>query len=183
MSTIYADTKTLPPQLQRLFNGKMVRIEVTEEVHIPADAGTWSGGTRSLYDAVELASGRSESITDHWSPPWFSCRKDKAIHLKAGYAIVHYRTFCGKSLSPRIYIHPDSAAPLLPAPGPTLSDDELQVLDVTCGYKSFARAEELIRRGLSLARIDLAKRSLKSMGYLNAMGAVTTKGRNARPQR
>jgi hypothetical protein len=180
---IHVDTKELPLHLRGITGRKSVKLHATTEVHIPAYAGVWDGGTRYQYDALELATGRMASVTDAWSPPWFSCRKDKNIHLKPGFAIVESCCFCGKYMDPTVYVHPDNAAPLLPAPGPTLSADELQVLDVTCGLKSFARADELRRRGISTERFALAKRSLIALGYLNAQGAITTKGKNARPQR
>lgn len=180
---IHVETKSLPAQLQRITSKKEVRIRVQTDHTIPFDDGTWSGGSRTTHSALDLLTGREVGISDTFNPPWAAERQDKRIPLRPGFALVEHSVFQGKVMPPTLYIHPDNAAALLPAPGPTLSDDESKVLDVTCGYKSFARSDELRRKGLTDDRIALAKRSLQAMGYLNAQGAVTTAGKNARPQR
>lgn len=168
---MYLERKDLPPHLQHLHSTGKIRVEVTDSVTIHADAGTWSGGTREIYTAVELATGRAVSITDTFSAPWSSERTSKQILLKPGYAIAKTGSWCGKSAGLTLFMMADNAAPLLPAPA-QLTPDEQHVIDETCrlksGYRVFTPAQQACKPGL-IAR-----------GFLTKQGAVTVKGRNAR---
>lgn len=176
---MYLEKSDLPQQLRHLVTPGLIRLDPCEEMTIPADAGTWSGGTRQLFSAIELATGRAVSITDTFSAPWDAGRTAKTIKLKPGYAIVEMGSFCGKPAGLRLYALPSDLAPLLPAPA-TLERAEWEVFDVICGLKSAYRAEEYARRKLPEAVVTQAKLSLQSRGFLDSRGAVTVKGRNAR---
>ena len=111
---MYLDRKDLPPQLRSL--GNRIKVVLTPTVAMPADAGTWSGGTREVYSALELATGSVVSITDTFSAPWDARRQSREITLKPGYAILVTGSFCGKPAVPYLYCHPESAALALPPP-------------------------------------------------------------------
>jgi hypothetical protein len=96
------------------------------------------------------------------------------------------------------YVHPDNAAKLLPAPGAELSAHESIVLQATCSYKSsyngrdrYSMAHDDARWGKPGAlesfptreQWQQAKDSLIAKGLLAKNGAVTPKGRNAKPAR
>ena len=182
MSTsVYLDKHDLPPCMQHLHREGRTQAVLTQTMSIPADAGTWSGGTRAIYEAVELATGRIVSITDTFSAPWDTSRRHREITLKPGFAILQSGTFCGKPGNVYLYVHPDSAMLRLPAPtelGPTLA----KVLDVHSSLISSARADELRRAGITAEQAETARLALVAQGYLKPRGGVTTKGKNARVQ-
>jgi len=159
---------------------------------IPADAGLWSGGTRSTYSAIVLETGQAATVSDNMSAPWDATRKEQRIALKPGFAVVEHSIFCGKDMGLTFYVHPDNAAKLLPAPAEALSEHESIVLNATCSYKSSYNGQDRYdmaksdSRSMSFptrAEWDSAKWLLIGKGLLNKAGAVTPKGRNARPPR
>ena len=182
---MYVDTKNLPFQLQKLAGSfKAIQVEAVESVTKHADDGTWSGGSRTILCAVELATGRAVSITDTFNPPWSAQRTHGEIPLRSGFAILSTGYFRGKTAMPYLYVHASDIAPLLPVPDTNpLTADESIWLYCACALKSFARADEAKRHGLTDDRIAAARQSLTLRGHLSANGAATTQGRNARPDR
>ena len=87
--------------------------------------------------------------------------------------------FCGKDLGLTFYLLPTDAAPLLPPPSEELTETELVILAIIRGLKSGYRAEEYRRKGISEGELEAYKAGLIKRGYLNAAGAITTKGKNA----
>jgi len=200
MNAIYLDAAMIPAQLRGGYTGKKFKAVVVTQVTIPSDAGLWSGGTRNTFRFVQLATGDAIAASDNMSAPWDSSRKDQHITLKPGFAVVEHSLFCGKDMGLTFYVHPDNAAALLPAPAPELSEHESIVLSATCSFKSSyngqdrytmakTQAEYPWRRDDSTPQFptreqwQAAKDSLISKGLLNKAGAVTPKGRNARPPR
>jgi len=190
---IYLEPDKVPAHLRQGYSGKKFKAVIVTDMTIPADAGLWSGGTRSTYSAIVLDTGRAATVSDNMSAPWDGTRKDQHIALKPGFAIVEHSIFCGKDMGLTFYVHPDNAAKLLPAPADTLNPHEAIVLDATCSYKSsyngqdrydMARGDSRTRESFpSREQWQTAKDSLISKGLLNKAGAVTPKGRNARPSR
>jgi hypothetical protein len=180
---MYIDTKDLPRQLQPLAGAfRAIQVEGRETSTMHADAGTWSGGTRKILSAVELETGRAVSITDTLSAPWNAGRTSREIALKPGFAILETGHLCGNPSQPRLFVHPQDLAPLLPAPeAAPLTEPERIWLYCVCCYISRARVEEAKRYRLTDAQINEARQSLFNRGYLSAAGAATTKGKNARP--
>lgn len=178
---VYLEPSDLPPQLRHLHTKGHIRVDPCATMTIPSDAGTWSGGTREVFSAVELQTGRTVSITDTFSAPWDGSRVSREIALRPGFAIVETGSFCGKPAGLHLYIHPADAAPLLPAPPVALSAHAKVLLHFTCSLKSSYRAEECARYGMGVAEMAAAREELQRVGYVDARGAVTVKGRNARP--
>lgn len=180
MQTIYLEPSQVPAHLKGGYTGKMFRAEVTETVTIPAQSGTWSGGSRETYQAIELATGKSIAASDNVSAPWDNTRSDRTIALRSGFAIVKSTMFCGKDLGLTFFVHPSDAVQLLPASDDEITPTERKVLAIIGGLKSGYRADYYRRAGIKDAELEAIKASLINRGYLNKAGAITTKGRNAR---
>lgn len=185
--TVYLGHMDLPIQLRHLMGSKsFLTCVLTEECTMPADAGTWSGGTREIYSAVELATGKAVSITDTFSAPWDKSRSSRQIQLRPGYAVAVTGSFCGKPATTTLYALPSDVAPMLPAPAPELTYAQQVVLDACCGLISKARKDEYRRAGLTDADVEQATAQLVKLGYLKPRGGTTVAGMNARirnPQR
>lgn len=188
MTTIHLDAKDVPQHLRSWYTGQKFQAIVGDEMTIPMDAGLWSGGSRTVYRAIKLATGETVEAPNQSAAPWDNERRERRVKIAPGFAVVSHVTFSGKDLGLRFYMHPDDAAKLLPAPV-ELSAHEARVLEAHCHLKSAYRVPELQRAGyfkdapppMTLAQIEEARASLKARGFLNAQGAVTTAGKNARP--
>lgn len=176
---MYIDRKDLPRQLQHLHTGGLIRLDPQTNVTIPVDAGLWSGGTRRLFHLVDLQTGQATPVSWHNTAPWNADRRECRITLQPGQAIVESGSFCGKSAGLRFYLHPSNAAALLPA-RPSMSTECQALVDVTCSLKSAYRADEWRRRGFNAQQWQQAKAEAEARGLIQANGAITTKGRNAR---
>lgn len=179
---MYIDAKDLPAALRPLHTGGLIRLEPTEQVTIPMDAGLWSGGTRRLFSLVDLNTGFSSPVQWHDTSPWHADRKECLIALQPNQCIAESGSFCGKNAGLHIYLHPSNAAALLPATE-TMSPECAALVDITCGLISSARREEWLRRGFKASQWTQAYAEALAKGLIRANGAITTKGRNARPQR
>jgi len=156
------------------YNGRKFEIIVTDTVCISGD--NWSGGSRSTYVAFTLS-------TDPQSAPLprndWRASSVPSVALAPGFGIAEHVLFCGKDLGLRFHIHPENAAPLLPA-GDTLPETDALVLAAHRCLKSFARREALANRcGINGAAFDAAVERLKASGHVAKNGGITPKGRNA----
>jgi hypothetical protein len=176
---IYLEPNQIPAHLRAGYTGKKFKAELVDTVTIYAEAGTWSGGSRDLYFALDLTTGEKKSVTDTFSAPWDNNRKEQKITLKSGFAVVRRQTFQGVDLGLTFYLLPSDAAPLLPPPSEELTETELTVLAIIRGLKSSYRADEYRRKGISEAEAEAIKAGLIRREYLNKAGAITTKGKNA----
>lgn len=192
--TIYLDSNQVPAAIRGNYTGKQFRAIVTDSVFIPADAGLWSGGSRTTYRAINLESGGTRAVSDNVSAPWSESRADQRIALRDGLAIVSHVYFCGKDLGLTIYVNPTNAAALLPAPvemAPLLRLVLKYTKERKASYNGRDRFDMLIddlrygadKMGLDFiptrAQWDAAKADLIGDGYLTKAGAITTKGKNA----
>jgi len=192
--TIYLDSNQVPATIRGNYTGKHFRAIVTDSVFIPADAGLWSGGSRTTYRAVNLESGASRAASNDMASPWDSSRKDSRVELRDGLAIVSHVYFCGKDLGLTIYVNPTNAAALLPAPV-ELSPLARAVLKYTKERKSSYNGRDRFDMLCDDLRYSSDKLGLDSIptrddwnrekaeliagGFLNKSGAITTKGKNA----
>lgn len=158
------------------------KLEVVYGVQSMSLRSYWDDGSRSYFAVVRLSDGASQTAPD--SHPFFD-KGYKGVDefvIPAGFVVVERRYF---GQSQYITVHVPGEAPLLAAPSEPLTDDEKLVLIATAGLKSsYAgisdyRAKELRERGLSAARIEAARNSLKEKKLLNKAGAITPDGRNA----
>jgi hypothetical protein len=193
LNRIYLDPKMVPQHLRGSYNGKQFKAVVCTEHTIPADAGTWSGGSRDTYTAINFETGQQVTVSDHYSAPWDSSRKDRRVKLEPGFCLVEHSMFCGKDMGLTFYIHPDNATKMLPV-AVTLTPTECLVLNATKSLKSSyagrdrydnARGDYSLEQCLegepypTRDRWDIAKQALINRGLLNKAGAITVNGRNA----
>ncbi len=178
MTTVHLTPNQVPPILMAGYNGTKIKVNVCTTVHIPSDAGTWSGGSRDLYRGVRLSDGASVSLVNTTSAPWDATRGDREIALTNGLVVVKHTTFESRDLGLTIYMHPDNAAPMLP-PKAALDPTWQAVLDIVRAYKSSYRRTEAAHKGISESAYDAAIAGLKGLGYLDTRGAITVAGKNA----
>lgn len=76
----------------------------------------WSGGTRSTYTAVSLATKQSSGAPQYNPPQFGGPASDPIVTLPEGAVIVETGTFCGKKATAVINVHPANVAKVLPAP-------------------------------------------------------------------
>lgn len=183
MKPIYLERAQVPPHLLGAYRGTSIRVYLCETLTIPATAGTWSDGTRAIYEALRLQDGARQSIVDTFSSPWDADRVNRIVTLKPGFAILETGSFCGKDAGLTFHMLPTDAAPLLPPPAPELTREERALLMVTHDLISSARDDELRRSGLpnrASPAMTAAKITLQSLGLLATNGSITPKGRNVR---
>lgn len=200
MTTIYLDAAHVPAQLRGAYRGSKFAVEVCERVHIPADAGLWSGGSRATYTALRVSDGASIPFPGQSAAPWDASRTGREVALVPGMAVVRASMFRGKDMGLKFYLHPSDAAPLLPVSDGDLSPVEQLVVDYTSGRKSsyagqnrYQMAASDIRDALSwatykdargfsapptLEQWETAKAAMVARGYLTKAGAITPAGRN-----
>lgn len=75
----------------------------------------WEGGSRNTYHAVEIATGRVMPSPQYNPPQFGGPAQAPTVDIPEGVAIVKTGVFCGKPATAFVYIHPNTAAPLLPA--------------------------------------------------------------------
>jgi hypothetical protein len=192
MTTIYLEAKDVPAVIRGSYKGSKFQAVVTESVSIPADAGLYSGGSRNAYQAIDLNTGEIAGLSFAASSPWDRDRHNAEVKLSPGKVIVQSIIFQGKDMGLRIFVHPDNAAKLLPAPAIDLTKDQLLVLVATKTFKasyngqdrydmakSDYRCKRMVETFPSRDDWNVAKNDLIIGGYLNKAGAITVKGKNA----
>ena len=179
MQTIFLEPSQVPAHLKAGYNGKTFRAVVTDSLTIPSQAGTWSGGSRETYSAIELATGKAVSASDNASAPWSETRADKTVTLRSGFAVVKSIMFQGKDLGLTFYVHPDDAVKLLPPSDDEITPTERKALAIIGKLKSSYRKEYFNRAGIKETELEAIKAGLIKRGYLTKIGAITPKGRNA----
>jgi len=122
MTTIKAKLSDVAPITRAAFpswRGRKARVRPVESMTL--HDLNWSGGTRSQYVAIELATLR-RAAGEHMNmpAPWANPFEGKQIALAPGLAIVEHCIFCGKDLGCTIYVHPADMPRLLPGPAADL---------------------------------------------------------------
>jgi hypothetical protein len=187
MEMIYLEASQVPMHLRGSYTGRTFRAYVVTSVEMPADAGTWSEGSREMWCLRRLSDGQSVNITDTYSAPWSGQRSDRKIAMVPGVVAVTHSISHGRDVGLTIYVHPDDATKLLPAPV-DLTDHERIVLRATRSYKaSYGGADRYTMAWRDAqgklfptkAGWAIAKESLIAKGLLDKRGALTVAGRNA----
>jgi hypothetical protein len=176
---MHLEPAQVPNYLKQGYTGKRFQAEPAESVTVPYHAGLWDGGSRTIYKAVELATGKTAAVSDNLSAPWHGGRADYKIPLKSGFAIVKHVIFCGTDLGLTFYVHPSDISKLIPEQKTDdLSPVEVKVLAIIRGLKSGYRADEFRRQGISVVEVEAIKAKLTRLDYLNKAGAITISGKN-----
>jgi hypothetical protein len=207
MSTapIYLDSKLVPASLRCGYTGKKFKAHVCETVRVPADAGLWSGGSREVFTMLRIGDGASLPLPGRDAAPWGDARRvedapparcERVIALTPGIAVVCHSYFCGNDMGLVFYLHPQDAAPMLPACMDELTDDERHVL-ASMGFKSSYNGKDRFQLQRDQTNPPwspkaehkpfptreawaVAVASLKTRGFLTQQGGITPAGRNAR---
>jgi hypothetical protein len=106
------------PEIARLiravapsYRKKSVRVSVRESVTLH---GTyWDGGSRSVYSAVEIATGRHVSAPNYAPAAFGGPQSAPVVAIPEGVAIVETGVFMGKPSTACVYLNPRNASPLL----------------------------------------------------------------------
>lgn len=190
MRTIYLEPNQVPDHLRQDYNGRKFEASVTDTVTVPASAGTWDGGSRETFAAMELGTGEHRSITDTFSPPWDQNRANRIVTLKPGFAVVRRSCYRGQDMGLRFYVHPSDVNHLAIA-GPTEIDaTERLVLIGTASYKSHHNGRDrydMVAADLAWKKEEMPSRAewdsaigrLIERKLLRKNKAITPAGRNA----
>lgn len=180
----YLNPHEVPPALRGGYTGTKFKAVACERAALHDTY--WSGGTRSTYVLVEIATGRTIQPNGVAAPHAFGGTLEGAeVEIPSGYVLREHSTFCGKDHGLTFYVRPADIAPLLPKKI-AVSDDELTVLAATASYKNsyggrtdirFTEASEAT--GITRQRWNDACASLTAMGMLRANGSITVEGKNA----
>lgn len=183
MNTIHLSRRDMLPAIAKHFDAREYAVEFTETVHL--SDGYWSGGSKSEYCGVNLATGdRLDCGGVEFGNP-FTHPDQPIVRLLPGYAVVKTGWFCGKKVRPTVYLHPDNAAKLLPGEPEGITDDMRIVLSFTRNYKSSYGGVSNLRfveanrqTGITAQRWESAKAACIEKGFLRKNGAITPEGRN-----
>lgn len=173
MNAIYLDAKDVPQYLRGSYTGRQFKAIITDSITVPQDAGVWGGGSRDTYRFVELSTGRSIASPCQKTAPWDSTRQEFNAPLPPGIAMVEHTMFCGKDLGLTFYVHPDSAAKLLPDTSATqeLTETQKLVLNATANYNGKDRYENSKPYG-SMSHDEVSARLAKVRELFAAKGNV-----------
>jgi hypothetical protein len=113
MTTIKRSSKDFP-DLCRALGYRKRNVYVTATTRVNINGVNWSGGSRSTYHGVDLATGAVNTANHFGVPaPWSNQYEGATVDLVPGKAIVQTGTFCGKASVMFIYVHPDNMPALL----------------------------------------------------------------------
>ena len=171
---------------------------------MPSHSGNWDGGSRTVYQAIQLSSGQRQQVNDTMSAPWDKSRQtpDKVIPLRPGFAVVECSIFLGKDMGPIFHIHPNDVSQFKLSGPVELDKIERIVLIGTAHFKSSYNGKNRFQMvcnelrwknnrdanghidydakpALTLEQWDEAKARLIARKLLNRAGAITVAGRNA----
>lgn len=184
METIYLDPSEVPAVLRRAcggYTGRKFKAVAATEVRFSDNA--WSGGTKSDYLGLDLATGETFAPprNDYGTP--FTGR-EPTVQLEPGKAIVEHSRFCGKDTGITFHLHPDNLAKLLAAPDEVTRDEKIVLVATRSlkssygGVKNYRFSEAAAYTGITAERWEAAKTALIGRKLLNAAGAITPAGRN-----
>jgi hypothetical protein len=102
------------PDLCRALGYRKRKVYVCPRTSVSIQGVNWSGGSRTTYHGVDLASGQVQSAGHFGTPaPWANPYEGATVELVPGKAIVTTGTFCGKASVMFIYVHPENMPALL----------------------------------------------------------------------
>lgn len=188
MNTIFLEPNDVPDCIRNAFGGyKGRKYKVVPCTHITLHDNHWSGGSKTEYRGVDLATGKVylPSQPEHGNA---FTPEAPTITLEPGKAIVAHSIFMGRDSGITVYLHHDNVAKLIKddTPGVSgISDDEETVLAYTkarkssyggiSNYRFYSASQDT---GITIERWNSAKAALISKGLLNKAGAITVAGKN-----
>ncbi len=102
-----ADVPGIDTMLKRVApkNRKRSVLVIVSATVTPNDT-CWDGGTRYSYHACLLDGRQVTHVPAPTAPAHFGGGEAQAFTIKPGNAVVKLGTFCGKTASPTVYVHP-----------------------------------------------------------------------------
>lgn len=138
----------------------------------------WDGGSRTTYRGLKLDTGEVFPADPQIENP-FRVPEAPTVALEPNKSIVAHVIFSGKDLGLRMFLHPSNMVDLLPAV--EVSERVRKVLRATRSYKASYGGDPLYRArnsGLDYSEWLAGVAEAKSLGYLDARGAITVEGKN-----
>ena len=107
-NTLHFDRNDIPSTLLRAVDGYSGRkFRVTARESVTLTDMQWSGGTRSTYTVVNLATGETKPITDPRPFPQNQYTPEP-IKTVNDWCVVEHSMFCGKDMGITFHVHPDN---------------------------------------------------------------------------
>ena len=183
-TTIHLEPSQVPSHLKRGYTGRKYQAAIGDTVHMTDTS--WGGGTRSTYQFIELATGRTVPVPGNPDPVQFGGNMEgKTVSIPDNCAVVEHSIFCGKDMGITFHMHEVDANKLLPKPD-LLTKAEQIVLAATRTYKNTYGGRTNIRyheaareTGIEEHDWETAKKVLISRKLLNKAGSITVAGKNA----
>jgi hypothetical protein len=179
----YMAAKDVPSQLKGIRGYTGQKYQVVSATEVDISDNYWSGGSRSYWGAVNLATGKSVELPGQ-NPLQDASRK--RVTISPGVGVWEHTIFSGKDLGITFYLHPENVTKLLPSnetDGPT--ENEKIVLGYTKALKNTYAGETDLRfknaaRAEKISKEDweTAKTSCIQKGWITKAGAITNDGRN-----
>ena len=157
------------------------KFEVVEATTVSLGGAYWSGGSRNTWKAVQLGPEVKVVEASAMIQNPFRVPQAPVLEMVSGVAIVRHCIFQGKDLGLKLYLHPSNMVKMIPE---QVDADVKAVLVATRSYKASYGGDPLYRQrnsGLELEAWNRAKAEAQRLGYLDARGAITNKGRNCVP--
>lgn len=176
MTTYYLDPTDGLKRIGAMFgyNGRKYKITTADSVECLSH---WDGGSRDYYKVLH-SDGTLEHVSQNGTP--FDHVQTPIVDITPNVIVAMHSISCGQDTGITLYVDPAVLPKMLPsADTDTLSRNE-QIVLRAMGYKSAYRRQECARDGVTEDQYQEAIANLKSLGYLSANGALTTKGKNAR---
>jgi hypothetical protein len=161
MKPIYLESNQVPQYLRGEYTGKQFKAIVTDSITVPHQAGVWDGGSRETYHFVELSTGCSVPSPYQRTAPWDTQRQEFHAPLPPGVAMVEHSIFCGKDMGLTFYVHPDSAAKLLPPPAAELTETQKLVLNATASLKASYNGKDRYENSKPYGAMSRAERDAR----------------------
>jgi hypothetical protein len=168
------------------YTGRKIKI-VVDDFPTRIDS-YWDGGSKTTYSFFDISSKRIYNVGSNH--PMFERDKPRTMSRPLlGVILVAHSIFMGKDTGITFYVMQEdyewlAGSPQLEDPK-ELTDNQKIVLHYTkslkssyAGVKNYRFSEANRDRGIKLNDWNEAKDWLIKNGYLNAAGAITTKGRN-----
>jgi hypothetical protein len=179
---IHLDAKDVPAMLRNVdgYSGRQFAAQVCVSVKWSALDMFWNHGSRDTYSLVNLSTGAQVRASTGTVAPWELTQDRCTLDVQPGFVLVRHTISSGKDLGLTFFVHPDNADSLrLAEPVSALTATQQTVLNIVASRISSYRREEARSQGIRTAAYDDAIHALKMGDYLNARGAITTKGKNA----
>jgi hypothetical protein len=101
------------PRIMKYLGYRRRLVRIRFATRVPLEGTYWDGGSRSVYHTFELDTGCWMACPSY-SPPQFGGPKETpTVEVGGGKVVVESGTFCGKTTTLYIHVHPDDLPRLM----------------------------------------------------------------------